>query len=227
MKTLEQLKEVFNDLATIMHQSVPLDIVMAENEFSATSTYAIGDVVYYNGKTYKCKTAITAPAAWTAASWDEQNTSLTMTPDFQLPVGVDTFSFSQADPTINHFKVIGLDGDWTSSATIGDTTIKLDIPTLHTDILTLCWGKEGVTGAAISVNGVAFSGQAVKLKKKKIEGAFVLVNAEGDKCLIINNIALWAVPKYDSTSTKPFMVSLTGTVEVGTGGSIIYMEKTV
>ena len=97
----------------------------------------------------------------------------------------------------------------------------------NTDILTLCWGKEGVTGAAVSVNGVAFSGQAVKLKKKKIEGAFVLVNAEGDKCLIINNIALWAVPKYDSTSTKPFMVSLTGTVEVGTGGSIIYMEKTV
>ena len=227
MKTLEQLKEVFNDLASVLYQSTPLDIVMGEKEFSATSTYAIGDVVYYNGKTYKCKTAITAPAAWAAGSWDEQNANLTMTPEYQLPVGVDTFSFSQADPTINHFKVVGLDGDWTSSATIGDTTIKLDIPTLGTDILTMCWGKDAVTGAAISLDGVPFTGQAIMLKKKKIIGAFVLVNAEKDKCMIINNIALWAVPKYDSTSTKPFMVSLTGTVEVGTGGSIIYMEKTV
>ena len=41
-------------------------------EYSATKTYAVGDIVIHDGKTYSCKTAITgAGEAWTAAHWEE------------------------------------------------------------------------------------------------------------------------------------------------------------
>lgn len=40
-------------------------------EFNAASTYAVGDYVAYTDKVYKCKTAVTAPGAWSAASWTE------------------------------------------------------------------------------------------------------------------------------------------------------------
>ena len=38
--------------------------------FSTTSTYAVNDVVSYNGRNYKCKTAIETAGAWDATKWD-------------------------------------------------------------------------------------------------------------------------------------------------------------
>lgn len=43
--------------------------------FNAASTYAIGDYVTYTEKVYKCKTAITVPAAWAEGSWTEVTNS--------------------------------------------------------------------------------------------------------------------------------------------------------
>lgn len=37
--------------------------------YSSTSTYNVGDYVWYNGSLYRCKTAITTGEAWTAAHW--------------------------------------------------------------------------------------------------------------------------------------------------------------
>lgn len=43
---------------------------IAEN-FEATSTYSVGDLVMYNSLLYKCKVAITVPGAWSgSANWD-------------------------------------------------------------------------------------------------------------------------------------------------------------
>ena len=53
----------------------------------------------------------------------------TITTKYNLPVTVDTLQLSQDDPTVNHYKVIGLDGDWTSSATLGDMTVQFTVPT--------------------------------------------------------------------------------------------------
>ena len=39
--------------------------------FDASKTYAVGDVVTYQNKTYKCKTAISTAAAWDSTKWDE------------------------------------------------------------------------------------------------------------------------------------------------------------
>lgn len=39
--------------------------------FSTGTTYAVLDVVKYDGKSYICKTAVTAAGAWDAAKWME------------------------------------------------------------------------------------------------------------------------------------------------------------
>lgn len=39
--------------------------------YDATKTYAINDQVTYDGKVYKCSTAISTPEAWTESHWTE------------------------------------------------------------------------------------------------------------------------------------------------------------
>lgn len=39
------------------------------DEYSASSTYAVGDYCIYDGQLYRCTTAITTAEAWTAAHW--------------------------------------------------------------------------------------------------------------------------------------------------------------
>jgi len=39
--------------------------------YSSSATYALGDFVYYDGKFYKCTTAISTAEAWTSAHWSE------------------------------------------------------------------------------------------------------------------------------------------------------------
>ena len=42
---------------------------MVADDYSATSTYSVGDYVYYNGTLYRCTTAISTAEAWTAGHW--------------------------------------------------------------------------------------------------------------------------------------------------------------
>lgn len=41
--------------------------------FDPASTYDVGDLVMYNDILYRCKTAISTPAAWDATKWDATN----------------------------------------------------------------------------------------------------------------------------------------------------------
>lgn len=42
---------------------------MIADEYSSSSTYAVGDYVYHAGTLYKCTTAITTAEAWTSGHW--------------------------------------------------------------------------------------------------------------------------------------------------------------
>lgn len=48
------------------------------DEYDATSTYAVGDIVLYNGTLYECTTAIPSAEEWTVAHWS----ALTLSEDF-------------------------------------------------------------------------------------------------------------------------------------------------
>lgn len=60
-----------------------LDATSAAPAFSTASTYAVGEHVTYNGKLYRCTTAVTVAGEWNAANW----TADTMTdPDAVLDI---------------------------------------------------------------------------------------------------------------------------------------------
>lgn len=160
--------------------------------------------------------------------------SITMAPEYELPVTVDTLSISQDDPTINHYKVHGLGTDWVSSSEPGDATIEFTVPTIHNDVLTLAYGPDAVasvsatvsdaTGAVKSASG-SYTGKSVKLSNTKVTGCIALLNDEGNKLLIVNNVALYASPVYDNASTEPFAIKFSGTIETGSGASMYFLTK--
>lgn len=159
----------------------------------------------------------------------------TITPEYDLPVAVDTLQISQDDPTINHYKVIGLDGDWTSSATLGDMSIQFTVPTKAKDVLTLAYGADSVkditklsinTGDADIDNSTSgYEGVSIKLEKKKVTGTFVLVDEEKENLMVLTNIALWAKPLYDNPGTEPFAIQFTGTMEGAGSQSMAWLKK--
>ncbi len=166
---------------------------------------------------------------------DLSQATLSITPEYDLPVTVDTLQISQDDPTINHYKVIGLDGDWTSSATLGDMNIQFTVPTKAKEVLTLAYGAEAVkeitkltinTGNTEIDNGeLGYKGFSVMLKKKKVTGTFVLVDEEKTNLMVMTNVALWAKPLYDNPGTEPFAIQFTGTMEGAGSQSLAWLTK--
>ena len=147
------------------------------------------------------------------------STAIALKPEYDLPVTVDTLQITQGDPTINHYKVIGLAGDWTSSATVGDVEIKFTVPTKNGDVLKLAWGADAVKAitatiadASASVNG-NYSGNSLILTNHKVTGTFVLVDAESKNLMIVTNVGLYAKALYENTDTQPFAVQFSGSIE--------------
>lgn len=64
-----------NDFATDLLgrpvANVKANTIALAPAFDATKTYAVDEVVTYNGKLYKCAEAITTAEAWTPAHWSE------------------------------------------------------------------------------------------------------------------------------------------------------------
>ena len=165
---------------------------------------------------------------------DLSQSILSITPEYDLPVAVDTLQISQEDPTVNHYKVIGLDGDWTSSATLGNMNIKFTVPTKAKEVLQLAYGEDAVkeitkltinTGDADIDSAQGYHGVSLNLKKKKVTGTFVLVDEAKENLMIITNVALWAKPLYENPGTEPFAIQFTGTMEGAGSQSIAWLKK--
>lgn len=164
---------------------------------------------------------------------DLAQSTLEIKPEYDLPVTVDTLQISQDDPTINHYKVIGLDGDWTSSATLGNMNIKFTVPTKAKEVLVLAYGADAVKDitslklvTGVDETGETYSGVSLNLKKQKVTGTFVLVDEEGVNLMILTNVALWAKPLYENPGTEPFAIQFTGTMEGAGKESIAWLKKT-
>ena len=159
-------------------------------------------------------------------------------PDFDLPCKVDSLAVSQGDPNVSHFKVIGLDGDWTSSSTSGDFSISFIVPTLSPEVIKLGWGENAVTeidevtvdaGAkdvielGANPQNTKFKGVALTLNKKKVEGSVILVNGTRTKLVVVRHASLWASILKDANG-EPFAVKFTGSLQAKKD-DIIVLEK--
>lgn len=139
-----------------------------------------------------------------------------VTPDFDLPVTVDTLTLTQAEPTLNRTKVHGLQADWAVTSTAGDITFAATVPSVSKDLVQYFLGEANDVEAA-TINGVAFSGFSTTLNTKKLNAGFVLLSDDGEKCVVVKKMAIYARPLFENASTTPFGFALSGTIEIEDG----------
>lgn len=158
-----------------------------------------------------------------------------ITPDVELPVEVDSLKASMADPSINHYKVIGLAGDWATTAELGDFNIEFVVPSKAKDLLKIIFGDDAVgdltkltlkeTGDATLDAVAGFTGVALEPKKFKVKGTIVIVDDEKENLMVITNIALYATLQWDDTGTKPVAFKFAGSIEGAGKKSIAWLSK--
>lgn len=145
-----------------------------------------------------------------AANLSENNVLL------EFPVSDDSgFNFDTGQPSIEHFKVKGLNADWVNTFTPGDGEITLEIPCNNTNILELVYGTTGTnvtvtlpTGATTKTVG---TGKAFSLPQKAIYLGLLILNDTEDKLLFIKKAKFMAQTIFDG-SNKPLCVVLTGSI---------------
>lgn len=154
---------------------------------------------------------------------DEKMCDLSTANVIELPVSDDSgFSFTGGEPTINHFKVKGLNADWASTFTPGDGTLTLEIPTYHTQVLELVYGQKAKDLKVKLPSGIGLkdstgtpdltvSGKAFSFNQTAVVLGLLVINETGDKALFIKQAKFTATPSFDG-SDKPYCVTLNGTI---------------
>lgn len=141
--------------------------------------------------------------------------ALTLAFDYKLPVTVDTLQVTQDDPTINHYKIIGLSGDWTTSATLGDVSIQMTIPNVAKEALQMCFGENNVKDIAnLKIGDDTYTGHGIVMKKYKMSGTLAIVASDDENIMLVSGAALYAKLLYENPGTDPFAIQLNGGVEV-------------
>ena len=172
---------------------------------------------------------------YTSVIADLSKTTLEITPEVELPVTVDTLKATMDDPTINHYKVIGLAGDWATTSELGDFNVEFVVPSKAKDLLKVMFGEDAVTDltkvtlkntgdtALDSTSG--FTGVAVEPKKFKIKGTIVIVDEQKKNLMVITNIALYATLQWDNSGTEPVAFKFSGSIEGAGKRSIAWLTN--
>lgn len=165
---------------------------------------------------------------------DLSKTTLDITADLELPVEVDSLKATMQDPTINHYKVIGLAGDWATTSELGDFNVEFVVPSKAKDLLAAMFGNDAVsdltkvtlkTGDTDLDATTGFTGVALEPKKFKIQGTIAIVDDTKTNVMVITNIALYATLLWDDTGTKPVAFKFSGSIEGAGKKSIAWLTK--
>lgn len=74
---------------------------MIADEYSSSSTYAVGDYAYHAGTLYKCTTAITTAEAWTSGHWTAAKLAEDLTSQSEKIVNLENDSYNYLDSVPN------------------------------------------------------------------------------------------------------------------------------
>ena len=172
---------------------------------------------------------------YTSVIADLSKTTLEITPEVELPVTVDTLKATMDDPTINHYKVIGLAGDWATTSELGDFNVEFVVPSKAKNLLKVMFGEDAVTELTkVTLKGTGdttldsttgFAGVAVEPKKFKIKGTIVIVDEEKKNLMVITNIALYATLQWDNSGTEPVAFKFSGSIEGAGKRSIAWLTN--
>lgn len=165
---------------------------------------------------------------------DLSKATLDITADLELPVEVDSLKATMEDPIINHYKVIGLAGDWATTSELGDFNVEFVVPSKAKDLLAAMFGSDAVsdltkvtlkTGDTELDATTGFTGVALEPKKFKIQGTIAIVDDTKANVMVITNIALYATLQWDDTGTKPVAFKFSGSIEGAGKKSIAWLTK--
>lgn len=165
---------------------------------------------------------------------DLSKTTLDITPDLELPVEVDSLKATMEDPTVNHYKVMGLAGDWATTSELGDFSVEFVVPSKAKDLLASMFGSDAVgeltkltlkTGDTDLDATTGFTGTTLELKNFKIQGTIIIVDETKANLMVITNIALYATMQWDETGTKPVAFKFSGSIEGAGKKSIAWLSK--
>lgn len=165
---------------------------------------------------------------------DLSKPTLDITADLELPVEVDSLKATMQDPTINHYKVIGLAGDWATTSELGDFNVEFVVPSKAKDLLAAMFGNDAVsdltkvtlkTGDTDLDATTGFTGVALEPKKFKIQGTIAIVDDTKTNVMVITNLALYATLQWDETGTKPVAFKFSGSIEGAGKKSIAWLTK--
>ena len=150
-----------------------------------------------------------------------------LAPTLDVPVKVDTLEFEQGDPDIEHYKVIGLSGDWVQSAEPGDITLGFRVPTKSVHVLEMAYGEDAVKkNITATLNGFNYSGNGLILKNKKVVGTWIIVNDTEDQVVIINNATLYASLILDQDAKGVIAIDFNGSIESdGSTPDVLFLTK--
>ena len=172
---------------------------------------------------------------YTSVIADLSKATLEITPEVELPVTVDTLKATMDDPTINHYKVIGLAGDWATTSELGDFNVEFVVPSKAKDLLKVMFGNDAITELTkVTLKGTGdtsldatsgFTGVAVEPKKFKIKGTIVIVDEEKKNLMVITNIALYATLQWDNSGTEPVAFKFSGSIEGAGKRSIAWLTN--
>ena len=172
---------------------------------------------------------------YTSVIADLSKATLEITPEVELPVTVDTLKATMDDPTINHYKVIGLAGDWATTSELGDFNVEFVVPSKAKDLLKVMFGDDAVTdltkvtlkntGDTALDSTTGFTGVSVEPKKFKIKGTIVIVDEEKKNLMVITNIALYATLQWDNSGTEPVAFKFSGSIEGAGKRSIAWLTN--
>ncbi len=134
----------------------------------------------------------------------------------EFPVSDDSgFNFDTGQPTIEHFKVKGLNADWVNTFTPGDGQITLEIPCNNTNIMEMVYGASGtqvtVTLPSTATAKTVGTGKAFASPQKAVYLGLLILNDTEDKLLFIKKAKFMAQTIFDG-SNKPLCVVLTGAI---------------
>lgn len=171
---------------------------------------------------------------YTKAITDLSKATIDITPELELPVEVDSLKATMEDPTINHYKVIGLAGDWATTSELGDFNVEFVVPSKAKDLLVTMFGTDAVaditkvtlkTGDADLDATTGFTGVSLEPKKFKIQGTIAIIDETKMHVMVITNIALYATMLWDDTGTKPVAFKFSGSIEGAGKKSIAWLTK--
>ena len=160
--------------------------------------------------------------------------TLDITADAEFPVKVDSLKATMGDPTINHYKVIGLAGDWATTSEVGDFSLEMVVPTKAKEALVMMFGEDAVsditkltlkTGDTGLDAEAGFTGISLEQKKYKMKGTIVIVDETEENLMVITNIALYATLTWDETGTAPIAFKLSGSIEGAGKKSVAWLKK--